>query len=565
MELDKKSADAVKAFNEDPTEQRNVYALGSIYWSVLVGATGERIRNGEDVGAFLSSESDFVDFGLLDGVIADIPALRARINQGNRSDTTIEIHLAGEWLQEAIARILSGDKKELLEHDIKNTERQLDRLRRELESIQQSREQLLHKELSDELDRRTTARINDLCETDALQMQNLLTRRGIKKGIFLSVVDRREFVQREDRLRKENAETEVLFSRVKSKEARKALRELSTRAAAVFEKTMDSADAISMMESRIGDIEKMQFEISPLEMENRTREEIEYLRDLVKLSARRLHMECCPILRPNDKHFTIDELTACVNRILEFDPRVFRNDRVPVFGRPSVLLVPGNGNSLYDWKHNRLVVPLAPPGGNFMASVASAIIEYRLDVDDDKLLVNSYSKLPDMKNVHSIVALRTALTRDYIRWMTAEYQGYKVLNKETRKWFEHEIAPSRNEIFCPPEYQQFALGATRYRALLKDTVARLGQNLADSDENDLWIASILFYQQGEFEKAFHCLESLLARNADHVFAHYNLGLIGMKVSRKQEAVAGFKEFRRRNPQTWWAGVARDHARRLQAA
>jgi hypothetical protein len=37
----------------------------------------------------------------------------------------------------------------------------------------------------------------------------------------------------------------------------------------------------------------------------------------------------------------------------------------------------------------------------------------------------------------------------------------------------------------------------------------------------------------------------------------------MKIPQKQMAIKGFNEFIKRKPQSWWASVARDHARRLQ--
>jgi tetratricopeptide (TPR) repeat protein len=225
--------------------------------------------------------------------------------------------------------------------------------------------------------------------------------------------------------------------------------------------------------------------------------------------------------------------------------------------------VPGNGHGLYDWKNNRFVIPLTPATGNFMTSVAAAIIEYRLDVDDDKKLLTSYQKLPAYKTVRSMMALRSSLTKDYIKWMTSEYQGFKVLDKDARNWFEHEIAPSRNDIYCPPEYQPFELSSDQFQALLKTIESKLTADNSPQSGEDLWAASILNYQQGEFKKSLHYINDLLSLNPNHIFSYYNQGIIAMKIPQKQMAIKGFNEFIKRKPQSWWASVARDHARRLQ--
>ena len=149
--------------------------------------------------------------------------------------------------------------------------------------------------------------------------------------------------------------------------------------------------------------------------------------------------------------------------------------------------------------------------------------------------------------------------------MNSEYFGFKVLDKDTRKWFEHEIAPSRNDIFCPPQYQPFTLSTEEFRDMLKDTEKKLEEAKANPLENDLWTACILNYQQGRFKDSFRRVNDLLAVYPQHPFGYYNLGIVGMKIARKQDAIKGFKKFIERKSQSWWASIARDHIRRLQVS
>ena len=93
--------------------------------------------------------------------------------------------------------------------------------------------------------------------------------------------------------------------------------------------------------------------------------------------------------------------------------------------------------------------------------------------------------------------------------------------------------------------------------------ANINAGSGKPSREDLWAASILLYQQGKYKDSYQYLNDLLVHYPHYIFGYYNLGIIGMKISQKQDAIKGFKEFIQRNPQSWWASVASDHIRRLQ--
>ena len=248
---------------------------------------------------------------------------------------------------------------------------------------------------------------------------------------------------------------------------------------------------------------------------------------------------------------------------MEFDPVLFKNSRVSLFGKPGIILVPGIGNSLYDWKNNCLIVPLMIQGDNHMASIASGIIEYRLDVDEDKLMLTSYNQLPEMKGIKSTLQLKSHLTKDYITWMTSEYAGYRILVRSAKDWFEHEVAPPKNEIFCPARYSTFNMTAAESKTMLATIEERMAGGLENCTDEELWAGSILFYNQGQFENALKLSIALASRTTAHKMIPYNIGQIATKLHKKQDAIAGFKEFISKNPQSWWSRLAQEHLRRLQ--
>jgi len=332
----------------------------------------------------------------------------------------------------------------------------------------------------------------------------------------------------------------------------------------LLEKSVVSDDQINEKQRELLAIADQNQKLSPLEVEGRVRTEIEYIRDLVKLVARRLHLESCSLLKPDDPFFTLDTIHECFDRIFEFDPMLFNNERVSYIGKPSVLLVPGNGNALYDWKNNQIVIPLVPPGGNFMGSIATGIVEYRIDVDEEKKMMHSYQKTPENKTVKSIVTLRANLTKDYMRWMTSEYAGFKVLSKDSRLWFEHEIGPRKSEIFCPQELQPFAMNQKRFSEAFEAVKKRIKENgdAYATRPDDLWAGSVMACQLGKYEDALKYLDELTDKNPDHKFAWYNLGMICMKNMRGQDSQKAFKQFMLKGSRSWWTAVAAEHLRHL---
>lgn len=563
MKLDNKASEAVSSYLEKPKEQHCIYELGAIYWSFFIDSITETIHNDGDVHQFIEQEENFLNIGIINEVLEKPEDILLTIKANTSSYNYLKIDTITSWLKDTIKKIYSGDKKDLLELDIKNLKIQQQKLSSEVDTVQEMRKKLLLKEFLKKQDKATLSLIDNLVNIDLLAYQNMQTNLEISKGVFFSVKDRREFVERTNRFQKETAKNDALFLKIKTPEIKNAIRKCNSQINDLFQKSINCLNTIAKKKNELDTIKSEESTLSALEVENRVRSELEYLRDLVKLCAKRLRIEHCSILRPDSKFYTIKDLCLCFDRILEFDPSVFNNDRVSIFGKPYILVVPGNGYGLYDWKYNRFIIPMVPQNGDFMTSIATAIIEYRLDVDVDKQLLTSYQKLPEQKGIRSLYALRSSLTNDYIKWMSSEYFGYKVLEKETRKWFEHEIAPSKTDIFCPPQFQPFALSTEEFRGRLKSIEEKLKDAQTNPLEEDLWTACILNYQQGKFKDSFKYINELLAIYPDHLFGYYNLGIIGMKTTYKQDAIKGFKEFMNRNPQSWWASVAREHIRRLQ--
>jgi tetratricopeptide (TPR) repeat protein len=568
MKFKDQATKILKDLRENPTDPARIRDAGVLYWTVLEEEVVGYVHEKMDLKAFLSEESDFVNYGITAEMLDNAPEISTALRDGAAPIAHVKVCTVTDWLLDAFSKTLSGDKKEALEKEIRQTEVYIKRLENEISGLEQQRKKTIlggfYKDaVPTPLPPALQADFEKMHLADKLHRENLRTKKTISKGIFLSVKDKRLYCEQEKQHAEILEQIEAFLATIDSRETIAAVKHNTGQINDNFAKIIDGEDAIARMRREVSEVAKKQREISPLEIEAVLRKEMEYLRDLAKLSAKRLHNESGAILRPEDKYFTFKELTACIDRVVEFDPALFDNTRVSIFGLPSVLVVPCNGNALFDWKNNMIIVPLVPPAGNFMASIAFGMIEYRLDVDDEKHLLTSYSELPQHKDVKSIFSLKNDLTKDYMTWMTSEYKGYKTLPKEIRKWFEHEVAPNKNEIAVPLEFRPFLLCGEAFVKKCKDIDALLKEDLGSCPESALWEGSIVSYQQGKFDRCLELLKALIAKNHGHAAALYNAGQACMKLMRKQEAVDYFNEYYKRNPQSWWASVATEHIRRLQ--
>ena len=564
MEYNDQARSLLRELTEKPVDPSHLRNAGTMYWSLIEENVDRCIRERSDMGVFLAREYDLVNFGISPEVLANANEIAERLRMAVGPERPVKVQLVSDWLMETYTKIMAGDRKDALEKEMKLAHLQVRRLEQDIAMLQHQRREIVLKELTSTLAAEAISECIEKTETaDGLFRQNQKIKKMSSKGIFLPVSEKRKHCEQEEEYASCCEQIERFLSAIPSRETLAVVKQCCGQVREDIAGILDSEETIARITNEIAGVAKKQQTISPVEITAAMFKEIEYVRDLLRLSAHRVHAESCGFLRSGDVFFTIKEAADCVDRIVEFDPKIFHNPRVPIFGLPSVLLVPGNGNALYDWKGNRIIVPLVAPSGNFMASVAFGMIEYRLDVDESKQLLDSYMKLPRHTGVKSVFHLKNELTKDYITWMTSEYRGYKNLASDVRKWFEHEIAPSKNDIAIPMEYRPFFLASEAFNKKCKDVEEHTAASPGACSEEVLWAGSILLYQQGKFERAMELLKALVAKKPDHTAALYNLGFTCMKLMRKQEAIGFFNDYCKRNPQSWWATVAMEHLRRLQ--
>jgi tetratricopeptide (TPR) repeat protein len=555
MEYSPQVLATLRGLRDNPSDPALQRSAGNAYWSCIEKNLFDCVREKKDIRGFLDREFDCVNFGVSAEVLENASTIPGR---------HLRISLVSDWLVETHTKIVSADRLDALEKEKKASTLQIQRIEQDIKNLQQLRRDQIAQSLAGKIP-------NDKCEktlelldhADDLYRSSARIKKMSSRGVFIPAADKRRHCEME----REHAACVDQIGRftasVESADAAASIKRISGQIEEGIVRVLEIEESICRTENAMKEVAQKRQALSAAEIEAALRKEIDYLKELMMLAAKRLHRENCCFIKSDDVFFTVKEADDCIERILEFDPEILHNQRAAVFGLPGIALVPGCGSALYDWKNNRIVVPHIVPGGNFMASIASGMIEYRLDADEDKRLLTSYNKLPRHKDVKSVFHLKNELVKDYIAWMTSEYKGYKILPKEERKWFEQEIAPNKNEIAVPLEYRSFMLNGDAFAAKCREIESVLAQGTDACPPEALWTAGILFYQQGRFNKAFEALSALIRREPERPMAYYNLGHTCGKLMRKQDAIQYFGEFCKRNPQSWWASAAMEHLRRLQ--
>jgi tetratricopeptide (TPR) repeat protein len=539
----------------DPACQRQA---GVLYWNLIEECVFSCIREKRDLSEMLGQEYDLFNFGISPVVRDDAEALGATMRGAGTAGGHFNIFLVTDWIMESYQKTISGDRIESLERELKVAEQQHSRHEQEIRNQQQLRRELLLRERGGQAEM-----IELLEQADSMSRYILKIKRRTAKGAFLSVDEKRKNCRIQMDYEKLNARTGRIGGSVSSPEVKSALKQCTEQIEEHTLGALDNEELVARIKEDLSNIQAQQHALSSMEIEAALRKEFDYIRDMVKLAAKRLRLESSCFMKPGETAAGVADVNECIGRILEFDPEIVHNQRVVLFGLPGILLVPGNGRALYEWKSNRIIVPLFTPDGNLMASIATSMIEYRLDTDEEKKLLTTYNELPRHKGVKSVIRLKNDLIKEYLIWMTSEYNGYKVLPKEERRWFEQEIAPAKNDISVPLECRPYMMHTEEFNRKCRETDTVLAGGTATIPPETLWIASVLLFQQGKFKESMECLEALVQKQPDNKMAWYNLGHVCMKLMRKQEALRYFTEFCKRNPQSWWASVAMEHVRRLQ--
>ncbi|NUQ34611.1 MAG: hypothetical protein HUU29_06695, partial [Planctomycetaceae bacterium] len=256
---------------------------------------------------------------------------------------------------------------------------------------------------------------------------------------------------------------------------------------------------------------------------------------------------------------TPEKARAAIAEIEEYDPNLFNNRSTKLKGIPGLLISPGIGEGVYDWEGHNLVIPVMY-SRTPLASVASAVVLYRVDVDqsyNDRELILSYKNdIKENKKIRSMIKLRQQLIKDYLLWIVKESKGFPLMEKDNRLWIEYRIAPNKYEPKFPADMRGLTLKQQR-EGLEAETAKNddspmslfrqaLYRYLMESENQEVWNAEV-----------FPRLEKAMQGDPNNLDILYSAGAIYRKAKNKR-CIELFVEYTKKAPQSWWSKKALEH-------
>ena len=202
MKFDDHVKKTLKGLRENPTDPAYLRDAGVLYWTILEEEMVRHVHEKLDLKAFLSEEYAFINYGITAEVLDNALEIAEALHTMAAPEAHLKIYVVTDWLLDAYTKTVSGDKKEALEKEIRQTEVYIKRLENEISAMEQHRKEsilsgLFKDSVPNLLPAALQANIDKIQLADRLHRQNSRTKKTISKGVFLSVKDKRRYCEQE--------------------------------------------------------------------------------------------------------------------------------------------------------------------------------------------------------------------------------------------------------------------------------------------------------------------------------------------------------------------------------
>ena len=169
------------------------------------------------------------------------------------------------------------------------------------------------------------------------------------------------------------------------------------------------------------------------------KEKVSAIKNIIEIISRTNKIDPVIFLTESPQENIPDALFDVIEKVMEFDPGLFENKKVKLYGRPDMILAPGKGRGDYDYHMNALIVPQFPVK-DYVDSMLNALALYRWECDDENRMKNSFSNLKSNKYYTSSSTLMQSFIKNYCIYMSKNIDGggavrISEFDFETRAWF----------------------------------------------------------------------------------------------------------------------------------
>lgn len=548
-ELSLKYHDLLGSAREEDVEERTKVTarIENAFWEILSNIPFKVLVADSDHLDFSSQDVGFINFGI-NKYTEEKEAILEQIRANEITSSEYEIMHFTDGLGVLLKNVRRVKELKALHENLERVENTLKSLPSEVKALLHSRIDECKSKLSPE-DAATVIATSSAIDKVVAPLAKL--KMAIKAGQMDSAEKRQQFIQltRQDKdlrerrtaiLRKypDTGQITVLFKSTDAKLL--TLLALSNERLALKKELAEVEEYVAGM--RLKDIQIAM------------REEVSKTRTLLKVCARRARRNPRALIFQRGRIMTQRDIVEAMREIESYDPKLFDNRVVKRYGRPPFVIVPGEGNSIYDWANNVILVPLVYPVTP-LESLANGIITYRDDVDSvggfRELRHSFHHDIKENEAIRSSRSLMEKMISDYVTWITKEAQGYSVLSRETREWFELHIGPSKNDVKRPSEM------LTWHAVKVRKYVKELEGQMPIEDTNLYYQLGVANGILGNWDAALEIFENCISRDKKLYDAYFNAGIAAHK-KHLRKAAEFFKQYIAFAPQSWWSRKANEH-------
>ncbi len=524
------------------------------YWDYVPAMLSSALRSNRDIDEYIKRYRGLIDFGIAPAQLAQVKHELPVLPTNGHS---LKILFISDWMSHFIRIVTKQEERGRLLEREKKLSKQMKIIVLDIQKLQKERKRRLDGifDFSEYRGRVYKQLISSLPLVDKIKYDSMLKNEASSRGRYFAVEERRTFAAERQWIAAQERKIEALLGMIEEREARMIMASIFSDINEHLSLRLALRHELDISEERRYALEE---EIAAIPLETitgRISGKILRLKTVITEEIERVGGETGAFREATDSIISVSDVDDEFRRIIEFDREIFANGFTAKFGRPAVLLIPGKGDGMYDPTDNLFILPMLP-NFNLGDSIAAAIVAYRLHHDDNKQFIRSYGKIPINSNIAMGYTLKSQLVKSYSKWINMEYNGYRVLDKDERKWFARTCAPKRVDFYYPFELVKGGIHGEEFDELTE----RINSGLLNGtiSDRDLWFATVISCKRGEYEKAELQIKKLLKKSAEYIFAYFNLGVIAVKTQKSKEAMELFTTFIKKNPPKWWAGVAQEH-------
>ena len=451
---------AVASYTANPSNIAHIRYLNSQYWDMVYFIIKKKILTTGSL-EFSDSEKLAIDFGYISDELlnenGDITAVILNENKpvNKHENLPVICFSISAWLYEQLQDFIGINKIKEYEKRYEALVTSVNNLREEKLIVIESKTKL-NKDFYDNPPKGSSK--NDI---DKIMDYNVKIEKALEKyGLLRSQIQNELLLKKNERVEFVNLENLINNTREERKRFCKALIKINPDylSKLVFLEDMiiqkeheifDNVTLIGKSRQKIEEFIYSKKEILDEEKDGFLKDRISAIKNIIDLISKNNKIEPVIFLTQHLSKNIAEKVFEIMDKAIEYDPGLFENKKVRIYGHPDVILVPGKGRGDYDYHMNAFIIPQFPQK-DYNDSILNALALYRWQCDEESRVKNSFAFLKLNKYFTSASTLMQSFIKNYCIYMSKSIAGEDVeeingFDCETLWWFTSFISRKESE------------------------------------------------------------------------------------------------------------------------